>query len=301
MEIGIASAFGAVIGLSIAITLDLPRWLWFPCGLVAFFCYRPYEIYVVIRGIAGELWQALCIAIRSARHLPNLSTSINWGKVRKVTIVTLQVLCLMEAVWTGAAYADLLIYLTALHQPQGLGEYIFLIPFVSVVIAALCAWITLFLLIEIRDTQNRKLWVLPLTSKFVPFLDRMSSPSVKEEKVEKDKKEPFFPLKKWDLLGFSTILLFAPLLAHLFFVFTLALFLMDLAITLILACASSERLASIEGGTLGCAAGALATYAGVPYGVELLIAGGLVGLITGPYLYALRLNLGKAAQAAPIT
>lgn len=101
------------------------------------------------------------------------------------------------------------------------------------------------------------------------------------------------------LLLLCLCILLVPLVAHLFGALTFVLFFVDLVITIILACASNGRLASIAGGALGCAAGALATVAGMGRGGELLLVGGLVGLIVGPYLYTLREALGKTEAVAP--
>lgn len=294
IEIGIASALGAVIGLSIAIALELPRWLWIPCGLVTFFCYRPREVYVVTREIVGELWQATCTAIRSARYLPNLS--INWGKVRKVTTIIMQITGILAALWVGSAYADILIYLTASNPvPEGpVGAYVALIPFLSFLSAVIGGFLTLFYWMSFAD-GTKKSWFFPISTR----LSKNALFSSTSKKKDDQKASPLFPIPKSELLSVSIFFLCLPLLAHLFIVLTFVLFLVDLAMTIVLACASTQRLAAIEGGTLGCAAGALVSYTGVSIGGELLIVGGIVGLIAGPYLYTLRMVLDRQTQTAP--
>lgn len=299
IEIGIAGVLGAVIGLSIATRLELPPWLWIPCGLVTALCYRPWEIFVVVGEISSELWHATSAAIRSARGLPNLSISINWGKVRKVMIIATQILCSAAAVWIGASYIGIVLYLTAPNPPEGVSMYVLGIPFMTVFFTALAgAFVACFLGVSYSDVKNRKnRWLFPLGTRLAEFFFSGES-SAKEKDAEK---KPFFPLSKGDFLGFSVILLFVPLFVQLFVVFTVVLFLVDFVVTVVLACASTERLASVAGGTLGCMAGALARVAGVNDEGSLLIIGGLVGLITGPGLYDLRLVLGRPKHTVATT
>lgn len=141
IEIGVASALGAVIGLSIAIALDLPRWLWIPCGLVAFFCYRPWEIFVITGEVCGEVWETTWSAIASSRHLPHFVSTINWSEVRRVGTITFQVLCCFVVAWVGLMYPSLLVYFIApFARPDATIGYLMLIPIVSFIGSNLLEW-----------------------------------------------------------------------------------------------------------------------------------------------------------------
>lgn len=293
IEIGIASALGAVIGLSIATKLELPLWLWIPCGLVTALCYRPWEIFVVTGKVCGEMWNTLRSAIASSRHLPHFVSTINWSEVRSVGIITFQILCCFVVAWVGLMYPSLLVYLIApLERSDATIVYLMLIPLFSFMGSLIGAGTSVLYFAACGDNRTR--WILPLSTRLSDFF-----PESHSSRKEEESKEPDQPCSMMTLLLLCLCILFVPLVAHLFCALTIVLFLVDLVITIILACASNERLASIEGGTLGCAAGALATVAGVGRGGELLLVGGLTGLILGPYLYTLREALGKTEAVAP--
>lgn len=82
------------------------------------------------------------------------------------------------------------------------------------------------------------------------------------------------------------------------------MFILDVILTILLVCASSERIAAVLGAMLGLCVATLLHVCGVPGSfvgsLVILVASGTVGWYAGPFLYHLRATLAREAAAETV-
>lgn len=276
-DIGFAGALGALAGLSVAIVYEweiLPTFLSAVVGIVvAGVAYRPLEISTVV-------WSA-CRALPGA--LQSTPQVFRQGKeqLQKGCGIALVVIgCIVLAVLSFLAM-PVLLYMCGVPsllpmKETNVGGYVFLTVFVSFLGGCLA-----FLYLGIVNEAKSPPWAWRMGKAF--------RWAFKEESTTKNAETTWGEV----LLSCLLIPIFLELMSM-----GLVMFFLDALSTLLLALASTERIAAILGAVLGWGTGVLLHVLGVPGDLVLLALGTIIGWFAGSLLYRLREYLAAVPATA---
>lgn len=275
-DIGFAGALGALAGLSVAIVYEweiLPTLLSAVVGIVvAVVAYRPLEIPTVV-------WSA-CQALPGAlQSTPQFFRQ--WKKqIQKGCGIALVVIgCIVFGVLSFLAMPVLLYMcgvpsLLPMKEPD-VGGYVFL----TGALAFVGGCITFLYLVLVNEAKTPP-WAWRMGKAFRWFKEKSRTESAEGTKGEA-----------------LLICLLLPIFLQIMSI-GLVVFFLDALSTLLLALASTERIAAILGAVLGWGTGVLLHSLGVPGDLILLALGTIVGWFAGPLLYRLREYLAVVPATA---
>lgn len=284
-DIAVASVLGGVLALTFALTFGLSPFLWPLLGLVIGpLCYKPGEIASTTVACTSDLWKV------ARNWKPQLSFSTAsfhyWREVLKEGAFCVGCfICLCISAVTLPLLVVLFVGLSGWFPDMVAFTEVCVLMFMSIVLG----FLSLALLFGIPALRHR--WAMPLSRRvFLPLLGQdgfTSSPSP-DNAVRKQTKKQFLGVCLFLLPFFQVGSLLAPGLV------------LDVVITIALACASTRRIASMLGSTLFCTAAAVAALCGITFAPLLFLIGGIVGWFAGPSLYLLRASLAAAPSTVPI-
>jgi len=303
-EVALAAAIGAVFGVVVAIVLvaefGLAKWATlivagFAGALSGGVCYRPGEVGHVVVEICRQWKRNIVVGVKTMTITKPLTAvkdavvAIASGvKNRRRTIfkwcygILLAMAFITVSRFTVASWMPLDNSRTA---PPRIIQLWVLGPIASLIVVMIA--ITVFGALFAHN-RTRPSWWLPITTRISKCIDGWEDVGL--------------PYGKWNTLHFlilGVITTFAPLLAMLTLSFSLVALAIDIVITLVLALASTERLASMAGALIGTVAGSMC-YFHTPSYLPAIIVGALIGGLSGRWLYALRYALVyKDPKAAP--
>ncbi|MBI3336373.1 hypothetical protein HYZ98_02285 [Candidatus Peregrinibacteria bacterium] len=275
-DVAVASALGSVIALSVALTLGWSPYLWPLVGLIAGpFCYRPREVTATIVALSHALYRTLRKGM-----LPGPTTLWIMGDVLLI-FVSMAVIPLMVTL--------LLIGMGILPQtaPDGTSAFV-VVALGPMWMSMACGALALIACCSIIPELETR-WSMPITRLVLLPLTGQNGYRVfgtprRDRKLTR--KETF------------TLCLFLPPLSQMAMLLWLFIIL-DLLVTLVLACASTKRIAAMFGSTIGCTAGMIAALCGITFAPTILVVGASTGWFAGPVLYLLREHLANSPRTVP--
>lgn len=275
-EIGAAGCCGAVAGTAVAIVCDWSILMLLPAALIgavtAFVCYSPREVASIIGAFGCDMGGAM------RRGMKERCGKV-WEAVRQHAFPAV---CI--AIVIGSAFLlPTLLAMGGIHVPtEGKkGHPVWLVVFVEALLslgfgvmsASLC-WTT-------RENEER--WPMPLTQRLNGRMDAWLGDDWGLIDATMNR-------GKWLLFC-----LIGPPFLQVMGIVMATMLVVDVILTILLACASSERIAAVLGATLGFCAGTVLHFCGVPGSLAgslvILAASGAVGWFAGPLLYRLRAYL----------
>ncbi len=265
-EIALAGCLGAVAGLATAITLEWPLLLSVLIGMpIAFLSFRPWEVMEVIRRLSADLGQAAAAVAERKRLAMYLRQTL---KVALYASIAVASACMLP-----------LLLMSVGVTPLGDEAIVENVAAMGIAALALGA-IGVVLVIPVAEEQMG----LEGTGEFLMcrwFMRRyqlrgQARPSTLLERMK-------FAIGIPIALQLLSVLI--------------VMFVLDIVLALLLACASTQRLASVLGAALGCIAGTVCHAAGLEIAPVILLVGGVTGWFAGPLLYQLRTWLVAAESA----
>lgn len=279
-EMRVAGCLGAIAGMAVAIVCEWSLVMLLPSALIgaitAFVCYRPLEVASAVREFGRDAREAM------GRGMQKIG-SIERGRVWRVTSTAVGVVaCLLVGlgalflVPTIAAMGG--IVLPAHNRETPIIAMVVLEAVMSVVVGVLGLLVFCGPLGEIGVQ-----WAMPLTRWAGGALSQGRIPQWLERIDEKEctRRDMFL------------LCLIGPVFFQVAGCLAAVALVVDAILTIILACATSERVAAVLGATLGFCAGATLHFSGVPWSLAILAASGTVGWFAGPLLYRLREHLSQ--------
>lgn len=270
VEIGVAAALGAAFGTLVAIMLG--QWWWVGTlvgGMAAGFAYRPQEVVTAVKQIQFRLSK-----IRQATSLSVTMKQIGHRIIYILLVVTVII--------SGIGLGLLLPYLSFLaifgrvlgQDPAGL--VVFLTG-----VSAMCVVVT----VKISDKLQE---IADDTPGFVLPLHHLLHESLLGDSSETSSQRTLLrPYER--VVGSILVLCFAPTLFIAGAMLFPLLLLVDVGTSLVLALATTRRLAAMEGGFLGGMIGYIwhVQFSDHSSLIPLLVASA-AGFVAGPVLYLLR-------------
>lgn len=278
-EIGVAGCLGAIAGLAVAIVCEFGLLMLIPSALIgaltAFICYRPLEVASTTREFGRDAGGAMRRGMQSLR-------SIEKGRVWKITCTTAFVVaCVVVGVGSAILLPALAFIGGILIRPTGgTGEMsVGLAVAMEAFFISAIGFVGLLFFSILGEIRAR--WPMPLT--------RRARSMIKRGSLYKwlDNREP----TKGEI--FLLCCLVGPAFCQVLGCLAMMALIVDAVLTIILACATSERVAAILGATLGFCTGTVLHFCGVPSSLAILVIGGTVGWFAGPLLYRLREYLSQ--------
>lgn len=286
-DIAVASVLGWLLALTVALTFGLSPFLWPFLGIVAGpLCYKPREIVSTSIACVQDLWKA---GREGYVFFSPVSFSGLWRGVGTGILVVGCIICVTVSVTTLPLLAMLLLsFFDWLPSTWTWGDFI-AVGVVVAVLSFIFGGGILGIFLNVPELRSR--WAMPLSRWVVlPLLGCDGFVPMKEEKDGEGGES-----SKDIFIYFLTIpptcqggALLAPLLA------------LDFLLTIVLACASTRRIASMLGTTLCCTGGAIAALSGITFAPALFVIGAIVGWFAGPSLYLLREFLAVAPATVPV-
>jgi len=303
-EVALAAAIGAVFGVVVAIVLvaefGLAKWATlivagFVGALSGGICYRPGEVGHVIMEIGRRLqsnFVAGCKDVVSVKPLIAVKDSvfaiaIGVKNHRRTIFKWFYGILLASAFITVSRFtvASWMPLDNSKTAPPRIAQLWVIGPVYSLIIIVIATLV--FVAIFARRGKIWPGWWLPITTRISRRIDGW---------------DVDLPCDKWNTLHFlilGVITTFVPLLAMLTLSFSLVALAIDIVITLVLALASTERLASMAGALIGTVTGSM-FYFYEPSYLPTIAVGAIIGGLSGRWLYALRRALVyKDPEAAP--
>lgn len=266
-EIAVAGCLCGIIGLIVGLSQEWNLWLVVPIGpsLAFLFGYRPWENVATAKELFSDLMVAIGAVIEARWKIVRVVIEVTWI----VVFAVLSVAAMAIAVCVLPCIALLVGFLPS----EQWGD----LAWVVMTGLALCIAGALgFVGLAVAELLSPR-WAFPMCHLCVQWLGL-------EEKEKKEMAKPQKGLPQFRDLRSPIIIVFGLQCLSI----CLVLFILDLPITFLLACASTERLAATLGATLCCTAGAICQWVGIPYALAIIIVGGVVGWFSGPFLYQLR-------------
>lgn len=286
-EIGVAGCCGAVAGTAVAVVCDWSILLLLPSALVgaltAFVCYNPREVASTVGAFGRDMGGAMRKGVQ---------VRVAWDEVRRVSY---KALFIAACILIGAGSAALLPIIacsmgitisSTTGEPLPMWLTVMFIAFLGTGLGFFACLPFCYLLGGDYDVLR---WMLPLTRRIRRKVDGW----LWEGWVEWcDKKTE--NLTRGEALLLSVV---APLFLQVVGGLLTVALVLDAILTLLLACASSERIAAILGAMLGLCAATVLHFCGVPGSLAgslvILAASGAVGWFAGPLLHRLREYLAQ--------
>lgn len=292
-DIAVASVLGGLLALTVALTFGLSPFLWPLLGVVAGpLCYKPGEVAAVTVACIRDLWKAVR---EGGLHVsfPPVSFPGLWRGVGTGTFVVGCIICVVVSLVTLPLLVMLLLSFLDWLPSVPLGDLLVaggVVVFLSTIFGGAITGIFL----NVPELRSR--WAMPLSRWVVlPLLGADGFVPLKKED-DPERKSKSEPTSKKDNLLFC--LLLPPLCQGM--ALLASVLVLDLLITIVLACASTRRIASMLGATLCCTGAAIAALCGITFAPALLVIGANVGWCAGPSLYLLREFLAAAPATVPV-
>ena len=275
--IAFAGALGALAGLSVAIT---HAWEIVPTILSAIVC-------MVVAGVAYSSLEILLVLCNACRDLPAaLQSILEWWCVRKEKIragmkASLFVIwCIASALISFLAIPILLFVGGMLFSTMDRREYIGVgTGMVATAIMFFGVGVLIFVYLLMVCTEKSPPWAWRMGKAFRGIFE-VGNSMPKNQKI-------------------LLLCLCFPILMELMSIGVIVLVL-DVLSTLLLALASTERIAAILGAILGWGTGVLFHSLGMPGDLLLLATGSIVGWFAGSLLYRLREYLSQEPVAETV-
>lgn len=282
-DVAVASCLGAVITVALALTFGLSPWLWAVIGLIVGpFCYRPSEIVQETVVFGRDFRGALS---RGSRNLPECFLKIGVGLQSTVCFIGCVLLGTLSAV-----VLPLIVFLTV--WSMGLSSWdtdIAAVLFVASLIAGLFSGLVASAVLDDMHTKGvQKLWMLPMTQRF--FLHHFVKCS--------DAIDARCHSHSWRGTFFCCAVI--PTFLHIQAVTAMPFLIVDGLVTIVLACTTTKRMASMLGTALGAGAASVIALLGVPWAPIFFAVAAPVGWFGGSYLYLLRECLAAAPSTVPV-
>jgi len=269
-EIGIAGCLGAIAGLAVAITCEwsivmLPLAA-LAGAMVAFFSYRPADVANVARQV--------CHACTGAWN--RKTWFLQWEVRQHAAEAACYLLYGAVIVSSGIALPSLICFVAPNADRSMVA--IFCVGIAWCFVGFMGVFLALVMVEAFKDVP----WTMPVMRRLFRA----------ERLITEQSNETF---DKPELSWKKTFLLCAVVPPALQIVGCLLFgcVMLDMCITVLLACATSERIAAVIGATLGFCAGTILHFCGVPSPLIILAVGGSVGWFAGPLLYRLREYLSQ--------
>lgn len=285
-EISLSSAFGAVIGTILAVSFGWMWWLGVIGGvIVGGLSYKPKEAFAALSATSKEMTASLKGSYKD-----------NKNKILLPLVKTVLVI-----LWLASSYVSFrYVWPVELKPMDTVAMMIGCAIFCGTVIfmCSLFVGVCFVFSMDRLTSDIVSSWIFPLSllcSLAVSLTEKLSWSSRLQEIMYEGASNP---MSKKIVIGSMAIVAIVPIIIFVPAIFCAAILLLDIAITLILAIASTARLAVMEGSALGALAG---------YGSSLLqpdflpwilvVTGLLVGGICGPLIYTLRVSLQKGMNS----
>lgn len=286
-DVAIASVLGGALALTLALTFGLSPFLWPLLGLVIGpLCYKPGEIASTTIACTSDIWKVMREG--GFQRFFHPVPFHRWLEgVKKGAFVVVCAMCLMLSSVVLPFLVTLpLVYFGWSSPMMEVDGGIVLFTAVGSALLGVFCWGWLFKVPELRSR-----WIMPLSRRiFLPLTGD----------------DGFVPLETDGVL-WSKVMEKGPLGIRIFFIPLLQLgvllvpgLVLDVVITIALACASTRRIASMLGATLFCTGAAVAALCGITFAPVLFLIGGIVGWFAGPSLYLLRETLAAAPSTVPV-
>lgn len=282
-EIGVAGCCGAVAGTAVAIVCEWSILMLFPAAfigaLTAFICYNPREVVSTIGAFGRDMGGAM------REGMQNVQCGKVWEAVRQHAFPAA---CVVIAI--GSAFLlPTLLAMGGVHLPLESGTKppmpMWLAVFTETIVSLGCCAILTFICLVVRDISER--WPMLLMQRLNERMDAWCGGDwqLRDETMSRKK--------------ILLLCLIGPPLVQVVGGLVMAVLIFDVILTILLACASSERIAAILGAMLGLCAATVLHFCGVPGSLvgslAILAASGAVGWFSGPLLYRLRAHLAREA------
>lgn len=279
-EIGVAGCCGAIAGTAVAIVCDWSIWMLVPAAitgaLTAFACYNPREVVSTIGAFGRDGWKA-ATAGGWAQMCCRIDKVVVWQVIRTTVFV---LACIFMAVGS-------FILLPAIFFMAGF------CPNASAVLGAAAVLFGLggagiFMFDALGELCEG--WSMPLTKRACRWWDGTTVGGWLGRGVF-TKSEVVCLSLAGPIMTQAGCLLFVILV-------------IDFILTILLVCASTERIAAILGAMLGLCAATVLHFCGVPGSLAgslvILAASGAVGWFAGPLLHRLRADLAREPAAETV-
>ncbi len=292
-EVALASAIGAVFGVVVAIVLvaefGLAKWATlvvagFAGALAGGVCYRPAEVgHVIIeigRGLLSNL-VAGCKTIVSAKPLTAAQNAVVViiGGVKRHRRTVWKVFYIPMTIATFVLSSRLTFGWFLLTASENAAPASIVWGF-SMYLGFIAAALGFFILTGFsRNKKAKPAWWMPIMTRVSNWLGKDYGANSDSDVLPKFSTSDFFLL--WGILAVAPAA--GAVIVPLFLVATVV----DVVTTLILALASTERLASMAGALIGTVAGSICYFCEPSY-LPAIIIGALIGGLSGRWLYALR-------------
>lgn len=282
-EIGVAGCCGAVAGTAVAIVCDWSILMLLPAALIgaltAFVCYRPREVASTVGAFGRDMGWTL------RRGMRNVRCGKVWEAVRQNAFPAV---CVVIAIGSAFLLPSLLA-MGGVHLPLERDTKpslpVWFAVFTETIVSIGCGAILVFVCLVMNDISER--WPMPLTQR---LNGRMDAWRLLDGTMSRG---------KWLLLC-----LIGPLFLQVVGGLMLVMIILDVILTILLACASTKRIAAILGAMLGLCAATVLHFCGVPGSLAgslvILAASGAVGWYAGPFLYRIRAYLAREAAAETV-
>jgi hypothetical protein len=270
-EIALASAIGVLVGLVTGMYFEWNLLATVPIGgLVGFVCFRPIQILLTCRDIAVSTYVGLT-------NLPEWARSVTETVYENAGVVSFYALCVIVACLALFGPSALLCWFDVLVLPPGETVAKHFAGIACSGIGPAFLGIVFFVVIAAQSPHRREKWVMPICTSVHRCLDRFHTSDFY-------KSLPDVPSLSQTILVCAV----APIVLQLLGLFFLPLVFVDVAISVVIGCACSARIAVTFGGALGCLVGAIYSYEGAE-SVEVILAVGMIaGACTGAGLYKIR-------------
>lgn len=290
-EIGVAGCCGAVAGTAVAIVCDWNILMLVPAALIgavsAFVCYNPREVASTIGAFGRDMGGAMRKGVQ---------VRVEWDEVRRVSC---KFLFVATCVFVGIGSAFLLPALLTmggvqLPERDGSSEPMGMVVMMVMMGSFAGLLGTLGFCCGLGEISAQ--WPMPLTRRARAAIIRWTGAD-SWQWLHKPENE----ITKVEVFLFCLI---GPVAIQTLGCLAVVALVLDAILTILLACASTERIAAILGAMLGLCVATLLHVCGVPGSfvgsLVILVAGGTVGWYAGPFLYHLRATLAREAAAETV-
>lgn len=274
-EIALAGCLGAVAGTAVAIVCDWSLLMLLPSALlgalIAFLSYRPQESVTIVREFSRDLKGAML-------KFPRIGTE---GLVLGIFIVACAITTV--ASWT---LPSTIVFIAGIRVQDAQGADSLLATVLLGGFFCMVIGYGALLIFCLALGELEKHWSMPITRR---AHERMNHWAQQWFHIHLDAIDTLQTRGKIFLCC-----LMAPVLIQVVGNVIAVALIVDAILSILLACATSERMAAILGATLGFCTGTVLHFCSVPSSLAILAVSGIIGWYAGPLLYDLREYLSKA-------